>query len=137
MSGLTASVIGLAAFGPCLAPVPAQAPPDPTGKGYLGIWFTAQGGNPLGVDRLEPGAPASRVGIRPGDVIVRVNSFKPQSTQAMIDYVMSCRPGAAVEVEVQRGVDRKTFRIVLAAKPPPRDLSYPAPFDPGFPLERP
>lgn len=137
MSGLTASVIGWAAFGPCLAPVPAQAPPDPNGRGYLGVYFTTQGANPLGIERLVAGAPAAKVGIRPGDVVVRVNSFRPQSTQEMIAYVSSCRPGAAVELEVQRGDGRKTFRVVLAARPANLDNSFPTPFDPAFPLERP
>src|SRR5438552_10316859 len=114
MSALTASVLGLALFSPVLAPVPPEPPPDPFAKGYLGIYFGGTGPNTsLAIDRVVPNEAAAKAGMRPGDVIVRVNSLQPQATQQVIDHVCTFRPGAVIEVEVQRGAERKAFKVKL------------------------
>src|SRR4051794_32095673 len=113
MSALTASVFALV-LSPVLAPVPPEPPPDPLAKGYLGIWFGGSGPNTsLMVDRVEPNQPAAKAGLRSGDVIVRVNNLHPQATQQVIDHVCAFRPGAVIDVEVQRGGEKKTFKIKL------------------------
>src|SRR5438270_9684087 len=112
MSALTASVLALATFAPVMAPVPRKPQPDPFAKGYLGIWFGGTGPNTsLAIDRLEPNQAAAKAGLRPGDVIVRVNHLQPQATQQVIDHVCTFRPGAVIEVEVQRGTERKAFKV--------------------------
>src|SRR5690242_5954276 len=119
MSALTASVLGMVLVSPVLAPVPPDPPPDPMAKGYLGIWFGGTGPNAaLAIDRVEPNQPAARAGLRSGDVIVRVNNLHPQATQQVIDHVCAFRPGAVIEVEVQRGSERKAFKIKLGTRPP-------------------
>ena len=35
----------------------------------------------------------------------------------MIAHICSFRPGAVVEIEVQRGSERKTFKVKLATRP--------------------
>ena len=119
MSALTASVLGLALFSPVMAPVPPEPMPDPFAKGYLGIWFGSSGVNTtLAIDRLEPNQAAAKAGLRPGDVIVRVNNLQPQATQQVIDHVCTFLPGAVIEVEVQRGSERKSFKVKLGPRPP-------------------
>lgn len=117
-----------------LAPVPPEAPPDPVGKGYMGVWFTGTGeGAALGIDRVEPGKPAEKAGLRAGDLIVRVGTLTPKSTEQVIAHVTQYRPGATIEVEVKRGTEHKTFKLTLAAKPPDNELGrYPV-----FPLIEP
>ncbi|HXD88898.1 MAG TPA: PDZ domain-containing protein [Urbifossiella sp.] len=123
MGALTASVLGLAMLSPVLAPVPAAPKPDPFAKGYLGIYFSGSGPNStLVIERLEPNQPAAAAGIRPGDVIVRVNELQPRLVQQVIDHVCTFRPGAVIEVEVQRGAARKAFKIKLGTRPP--DAGY-------------
>jgi S1-C subfamily serine protease len=118
MTHIAASVLGIALFTPVLAPVPPEPPPDPFAKGYLGIWFGGSGPNTsLAIDRLEPNQPAAKAGLRAGDVIVRVNNLQPQATQQVIDHVCNFRPGALIEVEVQRGSERKVFKIKLGTRP--------------------
>jgi S1-C subfamily serine protease len=118
MSALTTSVIALVTMSPVMAPVPPEAPPDPFAKGYLGIWFGGTGPNTsLAIDRLEPNQAAMKAGLRPGDVIVRVNHLHPQATQQVIDHVCTFRPGAVIEVEVQRGTERKAFKVKLGTRP--------------------
>jgi len=119
MSALVASVLGLALYSPVLAPVPPEPPPDPFAKGYLGIWFTGSGPNTsLAIDRLEPNQAAAKAGLRPGDVILRVNNLHPQQTQQVIDHVVTFRPGAVIEVEVDRAGEHKTFKVKLGTRPP-------------------
>lgn len=133
MSALTAAVFVWAAFSPVLAPVPPEPPPDPLAKGYLGIWFGGAGTNSsLTIDRVEPNQPAARAGLRSGDVIVRVNHLQPQATQQVIDHVCAFRPGAVIEVEVQRGSERKAFKIKLGIRPSDinRPSAYPVPVFP-------
>ena len=127
MSAFTASVLGLAFFSPILAPVPPEPQPDPLAKGYLGIWFGGTGPDAtLAIDRLEPNQAAARSGLRPGDVIVRVNQLHPPSTKEMISHVCTFRPGAVIEVEVQRGSERKIFKVKLGTRPLDAGRSIPS-----------
>jgi S1-C subfamily serine protease len=119
MSALTVSVLVLATFSPVLAPVPPEPPPDPFAKGYLGIYFGGTGPNAsLVIDRVVPNEGAAKAGLRSGDVIVRVNHLQPQNTEQVINHVCTFRPGASIEVEVQRGTERKAFKVKLGTRPP-------------------
>lgn len=129
MSVLTASLLGWVALSPCAAPVPPTAAPDPTGRGYLGVWFNlpGDGGPPLGIGRFSDNSPAQKAGLKAGDVFVRINTLRPKDTAEMVNHVMSYRPGATIEVEVQRGDERKTFKVTLAARPANVELPAPVP----------
>jgi S1-C subfamily serine protease len=134
MFALAATVLTLATSVPVLAPVPPEPKPDPFEKGYLGIWFTGSGPTTsLAIDRLEPDQAASKAGLRPGDVIVRVNNLQPQTTQQVIDHVCTFRPGAVIDVEVQRGMEKKAFKIKLGTRPP--DAGRVLPTYPTFPQD--
>lgn len=102
-----------------LAPVPADPPQDPLGKGYLGIAVP----NGLVIERVEPGYPADRAGLRPGDVLVRIGTFRPQAFKEVIDRVCSYRPGAVVEIEFERNGSRQTAKVTLVARPPELDVA--------------
>lgn len=132
MSALTASVLGMVMASPVLAPVPPEPPPDPMAKGYLGIRFGGGGGlDSLLIDKVEPNQPAAKAGIRAGDMIVRVNDLRPQENKQVIAHVCAFRPGAVIEVEVQRGDERKAFKIKLGTRPP--DINRVPPDYPVFP----
>lgn len=116
MSGLTACL--LATLTLTRAPVPPEPLPDPMARGYMGI--TVQTGG-LSVERVEPNMPAAKAGLKPGDVLVRVGTLEPRAFEQVIAHVCSFRPGAVVEIEVQRGSERKVFRVKLASRPPELD----------------
>lgn len=119
MTGFPALVANLfAGLTLTLAPVPHEPRPDPLGRGYLGVWFEGQS---LVIKSVEPNLPGAKAGLRSGDVIVRVNSLQAQSTQQVIEHVCSFRPGALIEMEVQRGGERKVVRVKLACRPPEKD----------------
>ena|SRR5437868_3014739 len=117
MTGITACL--LASLTLVRAPVPPEAPPDPTARGYLGITV----GEGVTVDAVTPGLPAARAGLRAGDVIVRVGTLEPQTYDQEVAHVCSFRPGAVVEIVVRRGTERKTFKVKLAARPPELDYN--------------
>jgi S1-C subfamily serine protease len=115
---MMAAMAGLICAGVAFAaPVPPTAPPDPLGRGYLGI--TVRDG--LTIFEIQPNLPASRAGLKSGDRIVRVGSLEPQAFEQVIATVCSYRPGATVEIEVARGSERKIFRITLTARPAEAD----------------
>lgn len=102
------------------APVPPEPAPDPLGKGYMGIRVASAGG--LTIESVERRSPANRAGLRAQDVIVRVGTLEPHDFDQVRAQVCSFRPGAVVEIEVQRGNERKVFKVKLTMKPP--DLDY-------------
>jgi len=126
MSALVALVLGMALV-PAKAPVPPEIRPDPMGKGYMGLWVSNNG---LTIDRCEPKMPADKAGLRGGDTFVRVGSLHPSNFEQITAHVMSYRPGAIIEIEVQRGEQRKTFKVKLGARPADIDLRNSYPVDP-------
>lgn len=112
LTGIATCVFGSVAL--ALAPIPRAAAPDPLDRGYMGVTIATPG---LGIERVEPGMPAEKAGLRAGDVIVRVGTFEPQDFNQVVAHITSFRPGAVVEVEVTRGSAKKTFKVKLAARP--------------------
>ncbi len=129
MSSITAFLLG-GLMTPVLAPVPPDARPDPMARGYMGITV---GTGTLTVERVEPNLPAHKAGLRAGDSIVRVGTLQPTAFDQVIAHITSFRPGAVVEIEVQRGSERKTFKVKLACRPLELDHPYSFPAEP-FPI---
>lgn len=117
ITGITACVFGNLLF--TLAPIPPEPPQDPMARGYMGI--TVQTGG-LAIERVEPKLPAAKAGLQAGDVLLRVGTLEPQQFEQVISHICSFRPGAVVEIEVQRGSQRKTFKVKLASRPVELDL---------------
>ncbi len=100
------------------APVPREKPADPLARGYMGITL----GQGVVVSEVAPKMPADKAGLKAGDVIVRVGTLEPTSYEQVVAHICSFRPGAVVEIEVQRGTERKTFKVKLADRPPELDF---------------
>jgi S1-C subfamily serine protease len=111
LTGITSVVMSVLLTG---APIPREREPNPMARGYLGI--TVQPGG-LMIDRVEPNMPAAKAGLKPGDVLVRVGTLEPREFSQVIAHVCSFRPGAVVDITVQRGTDRKTVKLKLASRP--------------------
>ena len=114
---------------PVLAPVPPEPTQDPLARGYLGITL----GDGTIISSVEEHMPAAKAGLQPGDMIVRIGTFAPQSFDQVVAHICTFRPGAVVEIEVQRGMVRKTVKVKLARRPArldqPRDSPLPVPID--------
>jgi S1-C subfamily serine protease len=125
-SALTACLFSPLMF--VLAPIPPEPTPDPMARGYMGI--TVQTGG-LTIERVEPKLPAAKAGLRSGDVLLRVGTLEPREFEQVVSHICSFRPGAVVEIEVQRGSERKTFKVKLASRPQELDFGRRVPTIPG------
>lgn len=66
---------------------------------------------PMRITAVVPGAPAQRAGLRPGDVLLRIDG-KPFTTPGAGRFYASLRPGQPVSFEVRRG-DRTVSILVV------------------------
>ncbi|MCZ4696189.1 Do family serine endopeptidase [Ancylomarina euxinus] len=93
-------------------------------RGYLGILIRNIDGNfakekeldvteGVYVDSLPQNSAAADVGIKKGDVILKVNDTKTKSTAALMEIVARHRPGDQLNIEVNRFGKTKNFTITL------------------------
>ncbi len=108
------------------APVPPERPPDPLARSAVGI----QADPNLAITMVYEGMPAGKAGVRVGDKIVRVGTFRPQVFDQVIAHICSYRPGSQVEFEVDRGGEKIVFKVTLVPRP---DSFGPVPPLPGSP----
>lgn len=89
-----------------------------TMNGYysgVGLWLDAVGGD-IRVAGVQPGAPAGRAGVRPGDVISSVAGTPTRGrTPAEVATALRGRPATTVPVELRRGPKTLRFTLVRAA----------------------
>ena len=96
-------------------------PPPPPGQRERG-YGSYLGAIPDFAERTEPGvaltgvrsgSPAERAGIAAGDVLVRLGSTRLLSLQDLAFALRSHRPGDEVEIEWQRGGEKRTAKVKL------------------------
>lgn len=90
-----ATVVMLAAVSRPMLP-PAERP-------YLGIEFkpVADGDEGAVVERVAPGTPAAAAGLKPGDVVLKVDNAPLEQT-AVADFLSTKRPGDTVQLTLRR-----------------------------------
>jgi len=109
-------------------------------RGYLGITLEsvhdefakvyglseAKGAIIMQVAEEEGGqpTPAAKVGLQPGDIIVELQGAPVVNAQDLIQRVASTAVGQEVSLSLLRDVngklEKKTFKVVLGERPPPR-----------------
>ncbi|MDB6041092.1 MAG: hypothetical protein JWM99_4933 [Verrucomicrobiales bacterium] len=67
----------------------------------------------ISVATVEPGSPADKGGLRPGDIIIRINNKLPRSTMALNRELIAANDKQDVSFTVQRGSDRRTVSVRL------------------------
>src|SRR5256714_9700716 len=77
-------------------------------------------GQPTGalVSEVEPNAPASKAGIKTGDVITAVNGKKDNDARELRLMIGSMAPGTKAQIDVNRERQTKTFDVQLGEMPP-------------------
>ncbi len=115
MSGLTKALLGWAAFSPVLAPIPPTPPPNPHGRPAIGVRADSA---TCVISEVFPGMPAAKAGIRVQDRIIRIGSAHPTDFSQVITQISAYRPGAVVEIEIERDGERKVFKMALVPRPP-------------------
>jgi hypothetical protein len=126
------------------APAPPDAPDDPglaplapmpdemSARGWFGMAFTCSEcnvqarvgskppvwdfGAPPQVYRVEPGGPAEKAGILPGDVLVRIDGVALDSEEGGRRFGATV-PGQKVQWTVRRGAALRTLAVTAAERP--------------------
>jgi serine protease Do len=60
---------------------------------------------------VEPGGPADRSGVRPGDVLLELNGVPQRSPEQFLETVLRLSPGTKVPVAVMRGRARREMTV--------------------------
>jgi serine protease Do len=69
------------------------------------------------VAEVTPGSPAASAGVKPGDVITRLDAESIKTSADVVDYVSSRNVGAVVAVSVFRDGSTRQLRVTLAPAP--------------------
>ena len=96
-------------------------------RGYLGMQivpvtdevkesFNLPEGRGALVQLVEPGKPAERAGIKPGDVVIEVDGHKVNTNRDLIDYISYLPVGTKVNVVVIRDGQRRTITATTAER---------------------
>jgi S1-C subfamily serine protease len=124
-AALVASLAFAGAAGAQTSESSPQSPPVETPTGWLGVRLSDEGiFNESGaafferypvVSSVEPGSPASKAGVLPGDMILTFNSHDMRGGTLQLSTWM--KPGAAFELRVRRNEAVRVVRGVLGRRP--------------------
>lgn len=85
--------------------------------GWLGVTEATATTVGLAVGAVQPGSPASRAGIAPGDLIVAVDDRSVRTMEDLQAAVALRSPGRTVTVALERGTRHWTLSVALARLP--------------------
>jgi serine protease Do len=91
---------------------PRRIQPPPAA---LGIDLSGQESPPR-VRDVVSGSPAEKVGLKAGDIVLKVDGQAMPSSQVLIETIKSHLPGDKVELLVKRGTEELTFGVTLGSK---------------------
>ena len=83
---------------------------------FLGVATTTGRGGAL-VRSVDPGSPADRAGLRPGDVIVSVGGKQITDPDALVRAIDARKPGQTTALVYVRGGARRPTQVRLAVQP--------------------
>lgn len=125
-------ILAAAATVVCIS-VPALAAP-----GYVGVYLEDRdsGNNGARIQDVAPGSPASKVGLRQGDLVIEWDGNAIRGSQDLIPFLKRSTSGQTIELAITRDGWRKALSMTLAQAPSakreaPR-TTLPAPRERGF-----
>ncbi|MHC4953119.1 MAG: S1C family serine protease [Planctomycetota bacterium] len=93
---------------------------EPEAAGYHGIIILKGGvirATPAYVDRVVPGSPAAKAGIRPDDLIIKIDESRVKSWKSFRRIVRGYRAGETLKVTLKRGEKVKLVVFKLVQEP--------------------
>ena len=102
----------------------AQTDAVPEERGWIGIQVEGRalpdGSARVMIVRVESGSPAEGAGVRPFDVLLRLDGTDI-SPEALLELGERLSPGLPVELTVLRGSRERTLRLIAGTRPAPMD----------------
>ena len=87
---------------------------DPSVSGGAGIAKTS---TTNGSPPIQPGSPADKAGLQPGDIITAVNGTHVADVNQFVATIANYAPGTTVNLTVNRGGSNKTIKLTLGSQP--------------------
>ncbi len=85
------------------------------GGPFMGIMSNPAAGG-LQVMRLVPDSPASKAGLKEGDIIMKVDGEKVGSHEKLVGILRRHKPGDVLKLEVLRGEETKEMELTLGER---------------------
>ena len=85
--------------------------------GWLGVVCTDQAAPGAEVTSILPGSPASKAGLKPGDLVVGVDAHPVGSMADLQERLYTVAPGTTVQLAVERGTGNAVVSVTLADTP--------------------
>ena len=108
------------------AGVAGQAGAAGEAAGWIGIQVEgralADGSARVMVVRVDGGSPAQRAGVRPFDILLRLDG-EGVSPEALLELGERLRPGLPLQLTVLRGNRERTLRVIAGTRPEPMDAA--------------
>jgi len=87
------------------------------------------------VQTVEPGKPADKAGIQPGDVIKEIDGRKINNNRELIDYISYLPVGTKVNITLIRNGQQKSVTATTATRPDENDSAEEAQSENGGPTK--
>jgi putative serine protease PepD len=110
VAGRSGSVAGRPGAAPSARVSPGAGPSGARSGG-------AAGGTSGAALPVTPGGPASKAGLRPGDVIISLDGQPVTSASTLLDAIRARSPGAPVRLTFLRGGERHSVTLRLGSAP--------------------
>ncbi len=88
----------------------------PPARPYVGARGTAQTDG-YRLDRVDANSPASKAGLRAGDVVVQLNGAPLNGDGAVTDFVSKAKPNDSVSVKILRDNEELELKMTVGARP--------------------
>src|SRR5262249_17454787 len=113
-----------------LVPAPREKEGPDKGPGFLGIAYDEGDGNGFTITEVYENSPAKKAGLEVGDRLMTCEAKKRSTIEAFQRQAIRTRPGSTVEVEIQRGTEKKKIKVKVGARPEDFPFPLPPPEDP-------
>jgi serine protease Do len=87
-------------------------------RGWLGVSVQDTDADGVAIAGVDRSGPASRAGLRTGDVVLAVNGDRTASARALIRAVAAMAPGTEVRLSVRRGTKSIDIPVTVGRRPP-------------------
>jgi hypothetical protein len=83
--------------------------------GFIGVALSDASSGGAAVAQVQPGGPADRAGLKPGDVVVAINGKPVSNAGAMTSAVTSMTANQTARLSIVRGGQRRDIAVTIGA----------------------